>query len=224
MPQIVRCPDCGGIVGTTETTDEGPPCSCFETPPPSQGENDSSGTQVMPSPAVIAKVCCVCGKDLAGKKRIKDSRGYWCPDCIREDEKKNEAKGVKCEKCSRVVPAQSLTSADGKMICSRCLREARQLREPGNKKFRAISDRTYKEAEKKKIVIMVVVLIVLAILMFISWQRFPGLSPKTDGRTPGVEPYAFVAPGDSFASRSFVAPRAFAPHAFVEMHTVAALL
>src|SRR4051812_13176206 len=138
MSQIVRCPDCGGIVGATEPSDEGPPCTCFgqaEYRTAAEGSAEGSGTDLM-NPTAGQKICRICGKDLAGKKRLKDRLGYWCPECAEEDKKRSEEHGVKCEKCFRPVPsAAQLTSMDGKMVCSRCVREERELRAPGSKKF-----------------------------------------------------------------------------------------
>jgi DNA-directed RNA polymerase subunit RPC12/RpoP len=121
------------------------------------------------------KVCCMCGKDLAGKKRFKDSRGYWCPECSEEDARSKEDKGTPCEHCGRKVPEQSMTSVDGKMLCVRCVREQRELRAPGNKKFRAVNDRAFKEHEKKKMLIMGGILVVLLVLMIYAFMHFPAL-------------------------------------------------
>ena len=187
MAEIIRCPDCGGVVGATEVTEQGPPCTCFEKFQ-SSGEEDSSGTKVMTSPSK-QKVCCMCGKDLSGKKRLKDSLGYWCPECAKEDLKKKEVHGTKCENCGRVVPEQSMTSVDGKKMCSRCVREQRQLREPGNKKFRAVSDNAYKEHEKRNMVLMAVAVVILLILMYIAWQR----RPWKESRGVGGETVAAIA-------------------------------
>ena len=173
MAEIVRCPDCGGIVGATEATDEGPPCTCFG-PPAHSSADELHGTDVVPSPGSGSqKFCRVCGKDLAGKKRFKDALGYWCPECAEEDKHRQEEKGTPCAQCHRKVPEPSMTSVDGKLLCSRCVRENRQLREPGNKKFRVVSERQYKEDEKRNMIIMAVVLVVLLILMIIAWQRRP---------------------------------------------------
>src|SRR5436309_2393163 len=71
MAGELLCPDCGGVVGATETTEAGPPCTCFT--------SSSSDTAVdMPSPAgekQEAKICVLCGKDVTGHRRLKDSRG-----------------------------------------------------------------------------------------------------------------------------------------------------
>src|SRR3954468_11681306 len=171
MATVIHCPDCGGVVGATETTDAGPPCRCFanefDSPASGLGPRASglgqvtnpipdtryprpdldigedfdgatpagaatsssgevnSGTQVMDSPVAPKKVCVRCGKDLAGHRRFKDSFGYWCKDCHRADKAEKvaaEPQGVPCELCFRSVAEESLTSFDGKRLCSRCLK------------------------------------------------------------------------------------------------------
>ena len=68
-----------------------------------------------------------------------------------------------------------MTSVDGKMLCVRCVREQRELRAPGNKKFRAVNDRQFKEHEKKKMWIMGGILLVLLVLMYYAYLHFPAL-------------------------------------------------
>jgi hypothetical protein len=193
MSEIIRCPDCGGIVGATQVSDQGFPCTCFQKFEAHESEDESSGTKVMASPSK-QKVCCMCGKDLSGKKRLKDSIGYWCPECAKEDNKKKEVHGTKCENCGRVVPEQSMTSVDGKKMCSRCVREQRQLRAPGNKKFRAISDGAYKEHEKRNMVIMAVVLVILVILMIVAWQRRPWAQSRANDAHDAIGAAYLIAP------------------------------
>jgi DNA-directed RNA polymerase subunit RPC12/RpoP len=160
-------------VGAKETTDDGAPCHCFEYDQQNaHAHADSGGTDVMPAQTAI-KVCCRCGKDLSGKKRLKDSLGYWCPECAKDDAKAKEDKGTPCAKCHRKVPEQSMTSVDGKLVCTRCMREERELRAPGSKKFRPISDKSYKQDEKRNIIIMAAIAFVLLIFMIIAWFRFP---------------------------------------------------
>jgi hypothetical protein len=171
MPPIVRCPECGGIVGATEATDEGAPCTCFvqaHSADPSQGSE--AGSSSAPQ-----KFCRVCGTDLTGKKRFKDALGYWCPECAEEDKRRKEETGTPCAQCGRNVPEDSMTSVDGKLMCTRCMREQRELRAPGSKKYRPISDRSYKESEKRNMLILAVVAVILVILMIVAWQRFPSL-------------------------------------------------
>src|SRR2546421_7102617 len=67
---VIHCPDCGGVVGATQTTEAGPPCTCFGIPGAldalgngAESVSDPSGTQVLDAPKNGPKVCCKCGKD-----------------------------------------------------------------------------------------------------------------------------------------------------------------
>ena len=160
------CPDCGGLIGATETTDEGRPCTCFKTyasaSPPSDGGADTSvmGQQVVAK----AKVCCKCGKDLSGKKRLRDSLGYWCVECHRADEAANAPKGVKCAECGRVVAEGAITNYDGIKICGRCL-EDRKEQAKRDRKFGKVDDRSFKEHEKQRLYLFLGILGVLFLII-----------------------------------------------------------
>lgn len=143
------------MVGATTTTEHGPPCKCFVE------ENDSDGT--VHEQEVVTKMCVKCGKDLTKQKRLRDSNGYWCVDCHKADVKEKAPKGVPCPRCKRVVPPESLLSVDGQMMCSRCVRQLRELKQAGNKKFRALDSQHFEKAEKSKLWMMLVVIIVLAL-------------------------------------------------------------
>jgi hypothetical protein len=137
----------------------------------------NSGTQVMDSPVAPKKVCVRCGKDLAGHRRFKDSFGYWCKDCHRADKAEKQAaepQGVPCDLCFRPVAEDSLTSFEGKMLCSRCLKEKRDMRKAGAKKFRAVSDRAYRQTEIKKLLVMVVILLVLGVIVLARSMHWIG--------------------------------------------------
>jgi len=91
---LLLCPDCGGIIGASTTTDAGRPCICFGAPTPEVpageladpfGEGDPNDTAVMPVPDDGRKSCCMCGKDVSGTKRMRDERGYWCYACHKLD-------------------------------------------------------------------------------------------------------------------------------------------
>jgi DNA-directed RNA polymerase subunit RPC12/RpoP len=168
---VIHCPDCGGVVGATQVTDAGPPCRCFGE---LNGSSDSSGTQVLDSPAPIQKICCRCGKDLTGKKRLRDSEGYWCVDCHRADKKQNQPAGVKCPSCGRTVPPDSLSNYDNERICSRCVKEKRQIKKAGEKKFRVVDGRKFDAYEKKQALIVAGVLLVLAGIMILRWMHIIG--------------------------------------------------
>ena len=117
MAGELLCPDCGGVVGATETTDAGPPCTCFTS-------DSSSDTAVdMPSPAgekPPAKLCVICGKDVTGHRRLKDSRGYICYSCAKEEQKRERGGRVRCHSCGKLVPEEALNEYEGTRICNKC--------------------------------------------------------------------------------------------------------
>src|SRR6266436_5989471 len=104
MAGELMCPECGGVVGETEVTDAGPPCTCFS--------SNSSDTAVdMPSPAGAAsqpKICVLCGKDVSGHRRLKDSRGYVCYNCAKEEQRQERGGRVRCRSCGRLVKEEAL--------------------------------------------------------------------------------------------------------------------
>jgi hypothetical protein len=161
------CPECGGLIGGTETTDEGRPCTCFKgvstasapAPPASGGDTSVMGQQVVAK----AKVCCKCGKDLTKKKRLRDSLGYWCVDCHKADEAANAPKGVRCADCGRTVAEGAITDYDGIRICGKCLEDRKALAKR-ERKFGKVDDRVYKEHDKKKLYLFLGILGVLVLL------------------------------------------------------------
>lgn len=78
---------------------------------------------------VTIKVCCSCGKNLAGKKRMRDSEGrYWCVECGKKDEERKRGKaGVACASCGDSFPAGDLKTYGVKQYCKPCYK-----RLPGN--------------------------------------------------------------------------------------------
>ena len=84
----------------------------------------------MPSTTTAgAKLCCKCGTDVAGKKRLKDHDGrYWCADCSAADEKRKRliAGGI-CAGCGETFHGPGLTLIGDNTYCKPCLKvRARQ--------------------------------------------------------------------------------------------------
>lgn len=187
LQSVIHCPDCGGVVGATTTTEHGPPCTCYEARPAPKPEvrleddagisssthgadGSSSGTAATESPApATEKLCVLCGKNVAGHRRLKDSRGYICLDCARKEQAQQKIQGVKCPKCFRVVKEESLGTHDGRKMCQRCLREAREISRPGSKRFRKIDDKHFETANKTQLIVLSIVAGVLALLMLVGW-------------------------------------------------------
>jgi hypothetical protein len=120
MAGEMLCPDCGGVVGATETTSAGPPCSCFSSASKLETAVD------MPSPEGPAqpKLCVLCGKDVAGHRRVKDSRGYVCYDCAKDEQRRGRDGRLRCRSCGRLVKAELLVKSEsGTKICVKCQAE-----------------------------------------------------------------------------------------------------
>src|SRR5262245_20813875 len=109
METEITCPDCGKIIAPAGEVAENRRCHCAE----EKGRERTvhsvvSGAKLAPTPesAKPAKSCYVCGKDLVGKKRLKDHLGrYWCADCAAADERhKQRDKELRCPDCGRSFP------------------------------------------------------------------------------------------------------------------------
>ena len=161
MLEEVLCPDCGGVVGETEATEAGPPCRCFTAPPPSPDESPVDSSDQTPAPA--PKVCRLCGKDVTGKKRVRDPHGYYCYECHQEQEKKNYQGRVRCNVCGHLVKEENLIVYEGTRMCPHCHNEKIELQKKHIKQigFRGAQTRT----EAKQVLRLVMVLGVLALVI-----------------------------------------------------------
>jgi len=83
----------------------------------------SGETGHAPEP-VKAKICCVCGANVAGEKRYKDSLGrYWCCDCAKSDAQPK--KSAACPDCGQAFAASDLVEFEKLHLCRGCV-EKRQ--------------------------------------------------------------------------------------------------
>jgi DNA-directed RNA polymerase subunit RPC12/RpoP len=168
--EVIICPDCGGIIGAKETTDEGKPCTCFKDSnykkdEPAGGEGDTSvfGQQVVAKP----KVCNVCGKDLTGKKRLRDSRGYWCVDCHKADQAANKPQGVRCSDCGRIVAEGAITEYAGIRICGKCRSDREEVRKR-ERRFGKVDDAAYQNEDKRGLYILLGIFGVLVVIVILA--------------------------------------------------------
>jgi len=157
MATDVICPDCGGLLGA-DPEDLRRKCTC--------NLNDTDHVGEAMGITQVKKVCCVCGKDVTGKKRAKDSRGYWCYDCHKAErakEKAAEGNKVACHDCGRMVLPTALISYEGDMICGRC----KEYRAEKNKYRPSAVGRQHAAYEKRQILLIVlfIALLVAVILL-----------------------------------------------------------
>ncbi|MGA3066555.1 MAG: hypothetical protein ABSF29_06880 [Tepidisphaeraceae bacterium] len=170
---LLICPDCGGLIGATETTDQGKPCVCFKQgsykkAAAANAEEGAGGdTSVMGQVVARGKVCCQCGVDLTGKKRLRDSLGYWCVDCHRKDQAANAPKGVRCADCARVVPEAALTEYDGIRLCPKCL-EDRKAAARRERKFGKVDDKHYQEEDRRRVIVFAIIFAILLLIIILQ--------------------------------------------------------
>ena len=135
--------------------------------------SDSGDTQVTSSSSVIPpKICCQCGVDVNGKKRAKDSRGYWCYECYKEDLRKeraakkgdNRPKG-RCNHCGRMVPVDSLITRSGLAMCAKCRLEEE---ESGRKRYKPVGTTSYSASEKRSLMLSFLGIVVLGTIILLA--------------------------------------------------------
>jgi len=163
MSTDLICPDCGGIIGGSPE-DPGKACTCWSNKGTSAGLEDGSQTSgdtvIEKAPAPPVKVCCQCGADLAGKKRLRDSRGYWCYACHKLDQEKNKPKGEKCDDCGRIVAVAALSDFEGRKICGICRNDRKEMAEAQRRRS-GISSAHYDQLDKKRLLWMLAIVAVL---------------------------------------------------------------
>ena len=159
------CPDCGGVVGATETTEAGPPCQCFL---PKSGDEKSETVADAPVPfeaqAPAAKTCRICGKDVAHEKRAKDHLGYYCIPCAKAEELKEHQGRVRCRVCGHLHKEETLTDYEGTKMCRNCHKERTDALKQQIKRIGIKSARTRAEIERiNNLLIMMGVLLVIIV-------------------------------------------------------------
>jgi hypothetical protein len=169
MSTELVCPDCGGIIGGSPD-DPGRACSCWSNKASgasSENRSKTSGETVVEKAAAHpqTKICCQCGKDLAGKKRLRDSRGYWCYACHKLDQEANKPKGEKCADCGRVVATSALSDFEGRKICGSCRNDRKEMA-VAERRRNGINTSQYDRLAKSRLLWMVaIVAVLLAIIL-----------------------------------------------------------
>jgi len=175
------CPECGGVIGGVGVDAQGRwPCSCFDNSS-SQEETgeEKDDTVSMPSPqsqAVIErttsaqpeKVCIVCGKNLSGHRRVKDSRGYMCYKCAKSEIDREHEGTIPCAECGRRVKEQGLINYSGIKICRRCYEDHKESKKKIVKK---VATKQYEEHEKRNLIILAVVFVILGLIVLFTQLR-----------------------------------------------------
>ncbi len=120
------------------------------------------------------KVCCNCGADVTGRKRMKDSQGrYWCYACGKKDEQSRQSVSAtvkpsqgECTLCHTQVSVQDLISYDGQFICPRCHREQKELADRTEARLERVN-KTYDKNQWQRLSGLLAVLAILAIIIIL---------------------------------------------------------
>lgn len=131
----------------------------------------SSDTTVGGVSAPGSKVCCVCGADVAGKKRMKDADGhYWCYDCGMEDTvRKHPEQAVECVECHDKFPPTKLVEFDGSKVCSPCATKLIHAKKRAEARIAAAAEEARRdEVRKKQIMIGVGIVAVIIVLWILA--------------------------------------------------------
>jgi hypothetical protein len=170
----LTCPDCGGIIGAAEGS-SGRACRCWANnqAPDTNASEPSSGDTVVEPSGPATKVCCQCGKDLTGKKRLRDSRGYWCVDCHKADKLANAPKGEKCDDCGRIVAPAALSEFEGRRICGICRNDrAEAARE--KRRLSPVKTDAYQQLDRRRLYVMFAVFAVLLLIIILRQMHLIG--------------------------------------------------
>ncbi len=119
----------------------------------------------------VEKICCVCGANVAGKKRMKDADGtYWCYECGMADTvRKHPDQGVECIECHQKFPPSQIVEFLDKKVCQPCEGKLRQAKKREDARIAAAAEEARREAARKKqILIGVAVVAVIAILWILA--------------------------------------------------------
>jgi hypothetical protein len=128
----------------------------------------------MPSTTVAgSKLCCKCGVDVAGRKRLKDHQGrYWCPECSQSDEKRKRLiEGGICAVCGEAFHGHELSVIADATYCKRCLKTRARRETAGfvaNVKDMLSGSRDH---EKRTVLTFLIVSAVLVAAAVWHWMR-----------------------------------------------------
>jgi len=130
MATITFCSGCGTALDLSDLADN----RCHKC-----GQSvDFHAAESVEGVAVVQKLCCVCGADVAGQPRMKDKTGaYFCIPCGKADSAKKHSVGTPCKDCDNKFPEEQLHLHNGEKVCEKCLVKRREKQRDNSRKFRA---------------------------------------------------------------------------------------
>lgn len=113
--------------------------------------------------SVVVKSCCMCGTDLNGRTRYKDSSGrYWCPSCNEKDRLTKEP--AVCPDCSGNFTKADLVDFKGTAVCGACWEKRRASARREEARLRAVEEEMREQQDRSrrwKLIIGGVILVLL---------------------------------------------------------------
>jgi DNA-directed RNA polymerase subunit RPC12/RpoP len=156
----LTCPDCGGVLGVPEAGETR--CICYSPEPDLRSSN--SDTQRIELSGSKSKICIMCGKDVSGHRRFKDSRGYMCLPCGKAEEQAKKVGTIECPECHRRLKPGGFLAYKGKRICRTCYDNHKTL-DP----VKIITSKAYERHERRNLLILAAVFLVLLLVVLYSW-------------------------------------------------------
>lgn len=97
---------------------------------------------------VNLKACCMCGTDLSGHTRFKDSRGrYWCPECNQKDELKKQP--ATCPDCAGEFTRADLIEFKGTPVCNPCWEKRKASAKREEARIRRVEEEREQERQQQ---------------------------------------------------------------------------
>ena len=124
-----------------------------------------------PSSSESQKLCCNCGKDVTGRKRLKDSQGrYWCPTCGKKDEKQKKIRAEQtrtaCTMCGTEIAVQNVLTYDGRFVCRKCYGEQKEMEKKTDARIGRINQ-AFQGQDYKRLIPMFAILGLLALIILL---------------------------------------------------------
>jgi hypothetical protein len=116
-------------------------------------------------PLAAHKPCALCGRELAGHRRYRDSRGYICPQCAKSEEEDRVAGLVTCPQCRKKLKKAGLVTHAGRTMCRRCQLD---LQESKKVLVHKIASKHFDLHERRTLIVLVGILLFLLIFMILS--------------------------------------------------------